>query len=90
MTESNDVHKTFATDQSMFPDRVWQISFKIGIMPDDDHVQMEIETRNARTDELMELYSIPHVPLSRARGRFDFLNEWFTQVFDEMTGPFLP
>lgn len=80
--------KEFLTDQSMLPDRVWTVSLKIGIMPDDDHVQFELEVTNARTDELMKLYTIHHRGMHHA---VDGLNEILRELrvtFREMSGPF--
>nr|CRY97357.1 hypothetical protein [uncultured prokaryote] len=81
-------HKTFITNETMLPDRVWTITLQIGIMPDDDHTQFQLEVINSRTGEIRELASIPHSPVHVSRDNLDRMIEQCVKVFDRMTGPF--
>lgn len=64
-----DVFKDGWYQDQLFEPTVIEAHLIIGVIPDSDHAQIQIELRDPMTKILVALTSVPHMPLIQVRGR---------------------
>lgn len=72
----------------LFPPDVVEITMSIGIIASQDHLQWQVEVRNATDGVLIELRSCPHVALSRGDLSIEGAIHLLEDIITEYAGPF--
>lgn len=77
-----------AQQGTLIPARAYEITLKVGIMPDDDHCQLQIEVRNATDGVLLMMESVPHVTTEHLIRSYRILEQKLDELVWNLTGPF--
>jgi len=73
---------------SFEPPPVLHVTLQVGIMSAEDHVQAQIEVRDATSNVLLALCSWPHFGLADTEERMREVGRELTRVIRDATGPF--
>lgn len=87
----HDVFKDGWYQEQLFEPTVIEAHLIIGVIPDSDHAQIQIELRDPMTKILVALTSVPHMPLVQVRVRSQAaLAELLAQLEERelLPGPF--
>lgn len=72
----------------LFPPDVVEITLRVGVVRASDHLQWQLEIRNATDGELLHMQSTPHRPLADAGPQFVAMMHSLGHRLDEITSPF--
>ena len=75
---------------ALFNGGAYELILRVGLAPEADHAQFQLEVKVASTHELLALSSRPHVDLAAAPQE---LKDWLgrlTEAMEEYSGPFPP
>lgn len=73
---------------ALFPPPVVEISLRIGIVSDVEHVQAQIEVRSGTDGQLLAMQAWPHFEMSATEDRMREIGRSLTAIVREHTGPF--
>jgi hypothetical protein len=76
------------TQMGLGPPDVIEVTLRIGIVLSTEHGQLELEVRNAETQELYSLESVPHSAFSDMGGHLRNYQDAVTDMVWRWTGPF--
>lgn len=62
---------------------VLEVRLRVGLIPQDDHVRLQLEVLNPSTSELLAMHSIPHRPLSELDDEMARMGVRLRDVFDQ-------
>jgi len=85
-TDAADVNAW--SQPSMFSGDVYQITLNIGLMPLQNHYQIQMETVDPTTGTTLALWSRPHFDLDHLRTEFESAVARVLREIDERTNPF--
>lgn len=73
---------------SLIDDRVYEVTLKVGIVAETDHVQLQLEAKDPRTDHLIELQSQWDVDIHSRTSALDAYIARLRSLIMELSGPF--
>lgn len=72
----------------LFPPDVVEITLRVGVVRASEHLQWQLEVRNATDGELLHMQSSPHRHLSRTPAEVLGMMALLRKHLDELAGPF--
>lgn len=76
------------TQLALLPPVAIEITLRVGVHQQSEHVQAQIEVRDATTGDLLGMQSWPHFDLCTVDDRMREVGREFTAVLDHHTSPF--
>lgn len=76
------------TQQTMLPPEAVEAVLRLGVVGAGDHVQVQIEARDATSGELLAIWSRPHVPYSQLADAAQVGLTELLKIVAEISGPF--
>jgi len=80
---------TFVNDWAqlaLFPQGVVELTLRVGIAYDADHVQMQVDVRDPSSGQLIAMRSRPHMNLEMADGEIrKWSSEFLAEVLDHLS-----
>lgn len=73
---------------ALFGRDVYEITLRIGLVPESEHVQVELEVRECRSDQLVHLESRHHVDAHVASTALAPYFGKMAQFLEDLMGPF--
>ena len=72
----------------MLPPEALEAVLRLGVVGPGDHAQVQIEVRDAATNELLALWADPHKPLADLDAQVARAAAELVKIVRELTGPF--
>jgi hypothetical protein len=87
MTDQDPVVNGWA-QLNMFPRDVYEITLRIGVMPQEDHCQLQLEVTEQPGDKLIGLYSRHHCPIDEIWAHTAVFSAKVVEEIERVLDPF--
>lgn len=84
---TRDDGSLWAQPALFLPDAI-ELVWRVGVVRESDHLQMQLEARSATDSELLALISSPHRSLSRTSSELRSMATRWNRMVTEVTSPF--
>lgn len=81
-------HARAWTQQTLLPPEAVEAVLRVGVIGAGDHVQIQVEARDAHTGEILAMWSKPHAPYAQLAEAAQLGLSQLLAIVTEISGPF--